>query len=262
MDLGLEGRTALVTGASQGLGYACALALAQEGARVALCSRDPARIETAAEEIATRTGAPAAGLTADLTDREDLARLVKAAQKELGAVDIVVVSTGHPPNYSLLTASDAHWQAGFDLTLQPAITLSRSLLPHMCERGYGRFIFIGSIFSLEPEPSSTLSSTLRSGLNALAKCIATENAARGVTANVICPGYFETPLLGSLAQKYADETGLTKDEVIDDWTNFSPTKTLGRPEDLGALVAFLGSPRGAFITGTTITMDGGALHGY
>jgi 3-oxoacyl-[acyl-carrier protein] reductase len=230
--------------------------------RVALCSRDLARIETAAKEIATNTGTPATGVAADLTDREDLARLVETAHTALGSVDIAVVSTGHPPNYRFLTASDEHWQTGFDLTLQPVIALSRSLLPHMRERSYGRLVFIGSIFGLEPESSSVVSSTLRSGLNALAKCIATESAADGVTANVICPGYFETPLVGNLAQKYANETGVTRDEVVNDWKNFAPTGSLGRPEDLGALVAFLASPRGAFITGTTITMDGGALRRY
>ena len=119
-----------------------------------------------------------------------------------------------------------------------------------------------TIFGLEAEKTSVVQSTLRTGLNALSKCIASEVAGDGVTANVICPGYFDTPLVRELAQQYATAEHVSVDDVLSVWANYSPVKRFGKPEDLGALVAFLASPRGEFITGTTLTIDGGAVRQY
>jgi 3-oxoacyl-[acyl-carrier protein] reductase len=132
----------------------------------------------------------------------------------------------------------------------------------MKAQGYGRLVFIGSIFGLEPERSSIVQSTLRTGLNSFSKCIASEFAADGITSNVICPGYFDTPLVRDLAKKYALETNTSVEAVLDDWRTFAPVKKFGKPEDLGDLVAFIASPRGEFINGTSITIDGGALRQY
>jgi 3-oxoacyl-[acyl-carrier protein] reductase len=132
----------------------------------------------------------------------------------------------------------------------------------MRHRKYGRLIFIGSIFGLEPEESSVVQSTLRTGLNAFSKCIATEAAADGVTSNVICPGYFDTPLVTSLAEKYAQESGVPVAQILNDWKNFAPSKKFGRPDDLGAFVSLLASPRGEFFNGTSIVIDGGAIKQY
>jgi 3-oxoacyl-[acyl-carrier protein] reductase len=262
MELGLKGKTALVTGASYGLGYACARELSREGARVVICSRDEARINAAATEISAETGHPVTPIVADLTNDNDLSRIIDEARASLGHVDILVLSTGHPPTYPFTRATDEHWEQGIKLILQPAIRLTRGLLPQMRERKYGRLIFIGSIFGLEPEQSSVVQSTLRTGLNAFSKCIGTEAAADGVTSNVICPGYFDTPLVTSLAQKYADEAGVPVGRILDDWKNCAPSGRFGRPEDLGAFVALLASPRGEFFNGTSIVIDGGAIKQY
>jgi 3-oxoacyl-[acyl-carrier protein] reductase len=263
VDLRLKGKTALVTGASYGLGFACAQELAVEGVDVAICSRNQSEIESAAQRIASTTsGARAIGIAADLTKPEDIVRLSESASKELGKIDILVLSTGHPPTYPFSEATDQHWQSGYDMLVQPAIQLCRSLLPEMQRRRYGRVIFIGSIFGLEPEVSSVIQSTFRTGLNALAKCLATEYAAEGITVNVICPGYFDTPLVRNLAGQYAAAQKSDAQTVLLDWQNYSPVRKFGRPEDLGGLVAFLASPRGEFITGTAITMDGGAVRQY
>jgi 3-oxoacyl-[acyl-carrier protein] reductase len=146
-----------------------------------------------------------------------------------------------------------------NLILQPAITLSRALLGNMRARTYGRLIFIGSIFGLEPEQSSVVQSTLRSGLNAFSKCIATEAAADGVTANVFVQDIFETPLVKDLAQKYANEKGVLLENILEEWRDFAPSKKFGKPEDLGAFISFLASPRGEFVNGTSMVIDGGAL---
>lgn len=262
MDLNLSGKTALVTGASYGLGFACAQSLAAEGVRVAIASRDRGRVYEAAERISTAANAPVIGIEADLTSDHDLERLATEARRGLGHVDILVLSTGHPPTYPFSQASDSHWEEGIHLILKPAIQLSRAFLPAMRASRYGRLIFIGSIFGLEPEKTSIVQSTLRTGLNAFSKCIATEAAPDGVTSNVICPGYLDTPLVRELAGKYASEEGRPAGAVLKDWQACSPSGKFGRPEDLGALVSFIASPRGEFINGTSLTMDGGALKQY
>lgn len=132
----------------------------------------------------------------------------------------------------------------------------------MRQRRYGRLICIGSIFGLEPEPSSIVQSTARTGLNAFSKCLGTEAAADGVPPNIICPGYFDTPLVTSLAAQYADKAGVPVAQIFDDWKNFTPCKKFGRPEDLGAFVSLLNSPSGEFFNGTSIVIDGGAIRQY
>jgi 3-oxoacyl-[acyl-carrier protein] reductase len=256
LKLNLEGKTALVTGASYGLGFACAKVLAEEGAKVAISSRNSEEIQKSAKSIS------ATGIAGDLTKLDDLKRIAVEAEKALNGVDILVLSTGHPPTYPFSEATDEQWESGYNMLVQPAIQLCREFLPKMQKKKYGRVIFIGSIFGLEPEVSSVIQSTLRTGLNALAKCLATEYAADGVTVNVICPGYFDTPLVRNLAGQYAEAQRSTTETIMLDWQNYSPVRKFGKPEDLGAMVAFLASPRGEFITGTCITMDGGAVRQY
>jgi 3-oxoacyl-[acyl-carrier protein] reductase len=260
MDLCLKGRKALVTGASYGLGYACARMLAAEGVNVALNARDAEKLQLASTCIETDFGVQTAAVAADLTQTESYDKIEAACKKAFEHIDILVISTGHPPTYPFSAATDTQWQTGYDLILQPAIQLSRRFLPP--EKGYGRIIFIGSIFGLEPEASSVIQSTFRTGLNALSKCIATENAAHGVTANVICPGYFETPLVTNLAGQYAQQQKKDTADVLEDWKSYAPVREFGDPDDLGRLVAFLSSPRAAFMTGTSVTFDGGAVRQY
>jgi len=262
MELGLRGKTALVSGASYGLGYHCARELALEGVDVVICGRDQQKIVSAAHQINSDTGVRTLGTSADLTKEADLERVVAEADAFLGRIDILIVNTGHPPTHPFSVATNAHWKEGMDMVLWPPIVLSRLCLEAMKKRRFGRIIFIGSIFGLEPEQSSVVQSTLRTGLNALSKCIAAEAAPKGVTANVIAPGYFETPLVHDMAQRYATEAGVTQAEVLAEWKHSAPVQQFGRPEDLGALVCFLASPRAAFLTGTTIVMDGGALKQY
>ena len=262
MDLELSGKTALITGASYGLGFACAKALAMEGVSIAMCARDKQKITSAAEQIATACRTKAIGIAADLTKEADMQNFVSEAKAFLGKIDILVVSTGHPPTHPFSVATDQQWSDGYELVLRPPITLTRLVLEDMRHRRYGRIIYIGSIFGIEPEQSSVVQSTLRTGLNALSKCVATEVAGDGVTVNVICPGYFDTPLVRELAKQYATSENASVDEILSAWAAYSPVRKFGKPEDLGALVSFLASPRGEFITGTSITMDGGAVRQY
>lgn len=262
MQLDLEGKAVLVTAATYGLGYACAEALAKENVRLVICSREQAAVDEAVKRLAETGSSRVFGFEADLTKDNDIAKLIQQAEEALGVVEIVVLNTGHPPTYPLMQTNDEHWQRGIDLILKPAIKLTQAFLPKMRSNKYGRLIYIGSIFGLEAEKSSIIQSTLRTGLNAFAKCIATEAACDGVTANVVCPGYFHTPLAIDLAGKYAQEMGLTTDEVVHNWKELAPAKKFGKPEDLGSLVTYLASPRAEFINGTAVTIDGGLLKQY
>lgn len=262
MELNLKGRHALVTGASYGLGYACARMLAAEGVHVVMNARDAKKLQDAAKQIEQDFGVKTATVAADLTQTGSYDEIKTACEKSFGNIDILVLSTGHPPTHPFSSATDTQWETGYALILQPAVQLARRFLPDMVKNGYGRLIFIGSIFGLEPEASSVIQSTFRTGLNALSKCIATENAAHGITANVICPGYFETPLVTSLAGQYAQQQQTSTPAVLDDWKNYAPVKKFGDPDDLGRLVAFLSSPCAAFMTGTSLTFDGGAVRQY
>jgi 3-oxoacyl-[acyl-carrier protein] reductase len=260
MNLELQGKRALVTGASSWLGRAVAQSLSEEGCRLFITGRTPEKVDDTVRQLSQRGGVE--GCAGDLRSATDIENILRGAAEFLETVDIVVLSTGHPPTFPLTDASLERWNTGFQLLLQPAIEITKALAPKMAAQGYGRFLYIGSIFGLQPEASSIIQSTFRTGLNAFMKCVATEYAAHGVTANVICPGYIETPLLRELATQYAQRNGQSMEEVLDAWKNYAPSRKFGKAADLGALVSFLASPRGEFISGTAITIDGGAISQY
>lgn len=259
MDLELEGKVVLVTAASQGLGFGCASVLASEGAKVAICGRDAERVQAAAGEICRQSKDKVVGFKADVTSRDDLTRLVRDTQAALGPIDILVCNTGNPPGGHLLDTGDEDWDIGLALVLRPAITLMQLVVPGMRERGFGRVVFISSAYGLEPNPGSVISSTLRAALHALAKCAARDVGGDGVCVNVVCPGYFNTPLLEEYARKEALPGSASAAEVLESWGRGAPAGRLGEPADLGALVAFLASPRSGYIQGTVLAIDGGML---
>lgn len=258
MELNLSGKTALVTAASEGLGYACANSLVAEGVNVVVVGRDQAKINVAIDKLTGLNKGKVYGIKGDLSNRSDLNSILHGAKKILDNIDILVVSTGQPPTNYLTRVSDEDWDKGIDLILRPAIYLSRELLPAMKETGFGRVILIGSLYGKEPQSSSVVSSTLRSSLNALSKCIANEYASYGITSNVIACGFFNTPLLQGLAKIYAENQKKTVEEVFLDWKKLSPSNKIGDPDHLGSLVAFIASELGEFINGATINMDGGS----
>ena len=255
MELNLSDKTALVTGASEGLGRACAEALAANGVSLSICARGEELLDKAAREIEEQFNVKTSPIPADLSSSADLERLVDSAISELGHVDILVLSTGHPPTFPFSAATDEQWQHGIDLLLQPVVKLSRAFLEQMKSRGFGRIIFIGSIYGIRPEVSSVIQSTLRTGLTALTKCLALEYAPFGITVNVICPGYFKTPLVDNLAKKYAEEQSRPVDDVLKDWEAFPPSKRFGSPNELGDFVAFLSSSRASLINGQSLVIN-------
>jgi 3-oxoacyl-[acyl-carrier protein] reductase len=247
VDLGIEGRVALVMGASKGIGKAIAAALAREGARVAIASRSQERVEAAASEIEGAT----LPLVADSHDLERMAALPGEVAGALGPVEILIVNTGGPPLGGALDNPREEWEAAYrELVLAPR-ALVEAALPAMREAGWGRIVNVASSSVREPIPHLTLSNAHRMAAVGFLKTLASEVAADGVTVNTVATGRFATDRLAANWGSWEEMERGAAEGV--------PAGRLGQPEEFGDLVAFLCSERAAFLTGTVIPLDGGML---
>jgi 3-oxoacyl-[acyl-carrier protein] reductase len=241
VNLGLEGRVALVTGASKGLGFGVAAALAREGAVVAISSRSRERIDEAAASVGAR------GFVHDGADVSGAAALAREVEEALGPIDILVLNSGGPPaSPDALSFATEQWRAAYELLLLGQIALVQSVLPGMRERRWGRILSLSSGVVREPSPVLVLSSAHRAGLLAALKTIARQVAADGVTVNTLLPGV--------IATDRARELGLEQPETVAS----IPAGRLGTVEEFAAAAAFLCSEPAAYITGTTLLVDGGS----
>lgn len=239
MDLGIAGKTALVTAASKGLGRASALALAAEGANVAICARG-AEAVSETEAAIKATGAEALALVEDVTAPDAPARLVAATTERFGGLDILVANAGGPPPGRALEVDDEALAAALNANLLTSIRLVREARPWMQRAGWGRVCLITSYTIKQPVPTLALSNTARTGLWAWAKTAAEDAFAEGITINLICPGPHATDRMKQLG---GDPSGM------------------GDPGDFGRIVAFLCSQPAGFMTGSTVNVDGATVHG-
>ncbi|OLE36279.1 MAG: hypothetical protein AUG48_07835 [Actinobacteria bacterium 13_1_20CM_3_68_9] len=247
MELGISGKTALVMGASRGIGRAVSAALAGEGARVAMASRSRERLEAAAAEIDGET----AVFPADASDLDRLASLPGEVEEPLGPVEILVTNTGGPPPGGALDNPLDEWEAGYrSLVLGPRV-LVEAVVPGMRERGWGRIVNVGSSSTREPIPGLALSNSHRMAAVGLFKTLSREVAADGITVNTVATGQIRTARLTELLG--------SEERVEERARNEVPAGRLGTPEEYGDLVAFLCSERAAYLTGTVIPLDGGLL---
>jgi len=247
MDLGLEGKVALVMGASKGIGRGVASALAREGARVALASRSRERLDAAVAEI----GEGASAFVADATDLDRLARLPLEVAEALGSVDILITNTGGPPPGGALDHSLEEWEAAYhSLVLAPRV-LAGAAVPGMREAGWGRIVNVGSTTTIEINPALGLSNAHRMATVGFLKTLAREVAGDGITVNTVATGRFATDRMAELGGSLENVEAAARQEV--------PAGRLGTVEEYGDLVAFLCSQRAAYITGTVIPIDGGLL---
>jgi len=246
MDLGLSGKTAAVAGASAGLGLAAAQALAAEGVRVAICGRDRGRIEEAARAV----GPDAVPIVADVGTPDGATGFVEEATVALGRVDVLVPNAGGPPAGTFASTPLDAYLPGLQLNLLSTVAMCQVAVPAMAERGWGRVVAITSASVRQPIPHLILSNTARAGVTGFLKTLALEVAARGVTVNSVQPGLHAT---GRLEQLYGDDTSRAAQDV--------PARTVGRPEDFGAVVAFLCSDAARFVTGVALPVDGGSTRG-
>jgi 3-oxoacyl-[acyl-carrier protein] reductase len=258
MQLGLNGKRAIVMAASRGLGYASALGLAREGCHLVICSRDDTRIQAAAERIRNETGASVHALAADVKDAAEASRLVDVAVEKYGGLEIVVHNAGGPPAGQFHAMTDAQWQGAFEQNLLSLVRIVHAATPEMKKAGYGRVLTIASSSIKQPIPNLVLSNALRAGVWGLAKTLSRELAGDGILVNVIAPGRVATERIDELDRANATRTGASLEDVQRQSVATIPLGRLGRPEELANLVVFLASEAASYITGQAITVDGAA----
>lgn len=247
MDLGIEGKVALVMAASKGIGKGIAESLAREGARVAIASRSAERIEQAAAAVGPGT----VPLVADTDDLDAMAALPGRVAAALGPVEILVLNTGGPPMGAALEHDVPAWEEAYrSLVLAPKVLVD-AVVPGMRERGWGRIINVGSSTTREPIPYLNLSNAHRMAAVGFLKTLAGELAGEGITVNTVATGRFATDRLAENAGSLQAAEDAAREQI--------PARRLGRPEEYGDLVAFLCSPRASYLTGTVIPLDGGLL---
>ena len=259
MDLQLNGKTALVTAASAGLGYATAAALSAEGARVAICSRDLNRAQDAAKRIQAQTGNEVLAYQADVASETDLTRLFGEVNEALGQLDILVCNAGGPPPGNFSALSEAQWETGFQLTLMSVVRSVRLALPLMKAAGGGRVLTILSSSVRKPIDNLTLSNTFRPAVQGLCKSLSLELAGDNIQVNGLAPGRIETGRINQLDDAVAEKLGKTRAEIRAASEAQIPMKRLGQPEEFGRVAAFLCSPAAEYVNGSVLLVDGGAM---
>ncbi|MGH9821060.1 MAG: SDR family oxidoreductase [Pyrinomonadaceae bacterium] len=257
MDLGLQGKVALVAAASQGLGRAVADELAAEGCSLVLCARNEGRLNDACDEIRERTGVHIIPIAGDLSVTADIIRIFNEGIGRFGKIDILVTNTGGPPAGAFESLTREEWDAATRGLLTSVLDLTRLVLPGMKERRWGRILNITSIASKQPVDGLILSNAIRAAVTGFAKTLAGEVAEYGVTVNNILPGYTATERVEQLADSTAEREAIDAADVKAHWEAQIPMKRLGRPEEFAALAAFLVSERASYITGSSIAVDGG-----
>jgi len=260
MDLGLNGKVAIVAAASKGLGRAVATIMAQEGARVTIFSRDRERIERTAAEIRAETGAEVLSLTVDVTQPDDIARAIDETVQHFGRLDILVTNAGGPPAGTFETLSDDDFARAIELNLLSTVRMCQAAVPHMKERG-GSIVTITSISVKQPLPGLILSNTARTGVVGLVKSMANELGHYNIRVNNVGPGPTKTDRIIDLARQRAARDDLSLDAALEESADGIPLGRLGEPEEFGRVVAFLASPAASYVSGQTLIVDGGMSRG-
>jgi len=261
MDLQLIGKRALVTGSSRGLGYATALALAKEGCRLAINSRDEIRVSAAAAKISAETGGEALGLTGDVTDPAVPEQLVNEAVLILGGLDILITNAGGPPPGAFESFDEAAWQKAIDLSFMSHVRLIKAALPHLRQSKAASVLTVTSYSVKQPIPNMILSNSIRAATIGLTKSLALELGHDGIRFNSILPGWTETERVTELMSFRAKQNGTTVEDEIDKQSMDSPLGRMGRPGEFANAAVFLVSPAASFITGVMLTVDGGMNKG-
>ena len=259
MDLGLKNKVAIDGGASKGLGRASAQVLAEEGAKVTICSRTSADLEQAAKEIRESTGAEVMTYAADLDKLESITGMIKATMDQFGGLDILVNNSGGPPLARSVDATEEQWETAVQRSLIFFGRMCRESIPHLKERGGGRIINILASTVYNPIPNLALSGATRMGVIAYSKSLADEVGRDGILVNNVCPGSILSDRMLSNVTSRANELGISVEDALAARAKETALGRVGDPEELANLVAFLASDKSTYITGTTILVDGGLV---
>lgn len=261
MDLGLEGKVALVTAASRGLGAAVALAFAREGARVAICGRTRETLMATSHRIADETGAEVLAITADVSQAADVKKLVATTVDRFGRLDVLVTNAGGPPSGNFLDLQESDWEHAVQLTLMSAVRLCYAVVPVMRQQGGGSILAVTSLSVKQPLDNLILSNSLRLGVIGLVKSLSNELGPDGVRVNAICPGWTRTERVDELLEARAAKSGQTPEEEAAKITATTPLGRMAAPEEFARAAVFLASPAASYITGVSLLVDGGQYKG-
>ena len=260
MDLGLEGKVALVVAASKGMGKASAMGLASEGARVAMCARGEADLRVAADEVGRQNGAEVLAVPADANKPEDIERVVAKTREKWGAVDVLVANVGGPPPGPFEQMTDEQWRAAFEQVHLSTVRFIRAVLPDMKRKKWGRILAIQSSSVKQPVEGLILSNGIRPGIAGMFKTLANELAKDGITVNMVLPGRIQTDRFIGHQKDLAARAGMSLEEwMATRSTPDIPMGRIGTPEEFGDMVVFLGSQRASYVTGCVVQVDGGLI---
>ena len=260
MDFNLKEKTAIIGGSSKGLGKACAIALAREGANIVLCARNISSLIQTKQEIEA-LGVKVLSLEVDMSNPADNERIVREAVSHFGGVDILVNNSGGPKPGTFRDITENDLDEAYESVLKYNIRMINHCLPYMEARGWGRVINVASITVKEPSPNMVLSNIFRSAVVSYAKTISKELISKGITINNVCPGYFKTDRVTQLMQARSLEEGISIDEYEQKAIGNFPHKRYMDPQEFGDLVCYLCSQQAQSINGATIQIDGGLLSG-
>ena len=261
METGLRNRVAIVAASSQGIGRATAEAFAAEGARVAMCARNPESLKSAAEKIRQHHKAEVFSEPFDVTNADAVRRFVEAVVARFGAVDICVTNAGGPPAKGFLATTTDDWRQAIDQNLMSTVYFAREVIPHMQRKGWGRIVTITSITTKQPVADLVLSNAVRAAVAGLVKSLANEFGKDGILVNNVGPGFTATDRLKELAKARSASSGKSEMEILNSWAVDASVKRIGEPREVADTILWLASERASFITGQTILVDGGAYKG-
>jgi len=261
MDLRINGKTAVVTAASRGLGRAVAENLASEGADLVICARNKETIEQTAREIGDKYGTRVFPFACDVTDKERIGQMRKVVEKELGTCHMLFVNAGGPPPGTVESFDDADFRKALELNLISTINVVNSFLPHMIQQKWGRILACTSISVKQPLGGLALSNVSRAGVVSFIKTLSDQVGKFNITANTIAPGYIMTERVVSLITGRSEKEGRDYEEIRKEIEGQIPVGKIGSPGEFGAFAAFLLSDIASYITGVTYLIDGGMYRG-
>jgi len=261
MDMGLEGKVALVAASSQGIGRATAEAFAAEGCKVAMCARNEQTLAATAEKIRRQYSVEVFHQALDVTDAEAVHGFVNAVVARFAAADICVTNAGGPPTKGFLATSSEDWRKAVDANFMSTVYFAREVIPHMQRKRWGRIVTITSITTKQPVADLVLSNAVRTAVVGLVKSLANEFGKDGILVNNVAPGFTATDRLKELAKSRSAGLGATEKEVFDRWAADASLRRLGEPKEVADTIVWLASERASYVTGQTVLVDGGVYKG-
>lgn len=261
MHTGLKDRVVIVAASSHGIGQACAEMFAAEGAKLAICSRDRAAIDAAAEQLRKKHGVDVLAEALDVTDEAQVRAFVSKVTEHYGRVDVCVTNAGGPPAKMFMAVTTDEWHRAFELNFMSAVYFMREVIPHMQRNKFGRIITITSVSVKQPIPDLVLSNSIRTGLTGLVRSLANEFGRDGITVNNVGPGFTATQRLHDLAAVRAKAAGTSEEETFAKWGEATATGRVAQPEEVASAVVWLASEGAAMVTGQTVLVDGGSYKG-